>query len=91
MDLQFFRVKKYQMPTAVIPPGCGPMIVILKTKDQYEVGSKISVKYHPTLFSRVYIEGMSEPGMGDVKTGVMFILPGAVPAAPGILLEKLRR
>ncbi len=72
-------------------PGFSPMTVTFNTKEQYEVGSEITVKYHPTSFTRVYIEGISETGKDDVIQGMVFILAGIVLSAAGILLEKLRK
>lgn len=72
-------------------PGFSPMTVTFKTKEQYEVGSEITVKYHPTSFTRVYIEGISETGKNDVIQGMVFILAGIFLSAAGIFLEKLRR
>ena len=44
--------------TVEYTPGYSPMTVTFDTKEQYEVGSGITVKYHPTSFTKVYIEGM---------------------------------
>ena len=70
-------------------PGYSPMTVTLKTKKQYDVGTEATVKYHPTSFTRVYIEGMSSTGKDNILFGVMSILGGIVLSALGVLLEKL--
>lgn len=77
--------------TVEYTPGYSTMTVILNTKRQYESGSEVPVKYHPTSFTRVYIEGMSETGREDVKTGGIFILSGAVLSALGVFTDKIRK
>ena len=72
-------------------PGFCPMTATFNTKEQYEVGTEITVKYHPTSFTKVYIEGISETGKKDVMQGIVFILAGVVLAAAGIFSEKLRK
>ena len=51
----------------------------------------ISFKYHPTSFTKVYIEGISETGKNDVMQGIVFILAGIILSAAGIFLEKQRK
>ena len=77
--------------TVEYTPGYSPMTVTFNTKEQYEVGSEITVKFHPTSFTKVYIEGMSETGKKDVLQGEIFILVGVLLSALGIVLEKLRK
>ena len=71
--------------------GYSPMTVTFKTKDRHEVGEEIPVMVHPTSFTRVYVEGMSPTGKDDVIRGVIFVAGGAVLAALGIVLEKVRK
>ena len=72
-------------------PGFNPMNVTFNTKEQYEVGTEIAVKYNPTSFTKVYIEGVSETGKNNVIQGIVFILVGVFLSAAGIFLEKLRK
>ena len=77
--------------TVEYTPGYNPMTLTFDTKEQYEVGTEITVKYHPTSFTKVYIEGMSETGKNNILQGVVFILAGIILSAVGMVLEKLRR
>ncbi len=72
-------------------PGFSPMTVTFNTKEPYEVGTEITVKYHPTSFTKVYIEGISETGKTDTMQGILFILAGILLSVVGIFLEKLRK
>ena len=77
--------------TVEYTPGYSPMTVTLRTKKQYEPGTEIAVKYNPTSFTKIYIEGMSETGSADRTQGILFIALGAVLAAAGMFLKKLRK
>lgn len=77
--------------TVEYTPGYSPMTVTLKTKNQYTAGTEIPMKYHPTSFTRVYIEGMSPTGKDDVIQGAVFIAVGAILAVVGFVLEKARK
>ena len=77
--------------TVEYTPGYSPMTVTLKTKEQYKTGTEILVKYHPTSFSKVYIEGMSPTGKNDVIQGAIFLAVGAALSAVGFLLEKSKK
>lgn len=74
--------------TVEYTPGYSPMTVTFKTKNQYDVGTEIPVKYHPTSFTKVYIEGMSPTGKNDVAQGILFVAVGAVLAAVGFVLDR---
>ena len=77
--------------TVEYTPGYSPMTVTLKTKKQYDPGTEIPMKYHPTSFTKVYIEGMSPTGKDDTVQGAIFLGAGAVLAAVGFALEKGRK
>ena len=77
--------------TVEYTPGYSPMTVTLKTKDPYEIGTEVPVKYHPTSFKKVYIEGMSPTGKNDVIQGTIFAAVGAVLSVAGFFLEKSRK
>ena len=65
-------------------PGYEPMTVTLNTKKQYNPGTEIPMRYHPTSFSRIYVEGISPTGKDDMGAG-------AVLAAVGFVFEKRRK
>ena len=77
--------------TVEYTPGYSPMTVTLKTKKQYDPGSEVPLKYHPTSFREVYVEGMSPTGKDDVVQGAIFLGAGAVLTAVGFALEKGRK
>ncbi len=77
--------------TVEYTPGYSPMTVTLKTKEPYEVGAEVPVKYHPTSFKKVCIEGMSPTGKNDVIQGAIFVAVGAVLSVGGFFLEKSRK
>ncbi len=77
--------------TVEYTPGYSPISVTLKTKDPYEIGAEVPVKYHPTSFKKVYIEGMSPTGKNDVIRGTIFVAAGAALSALGFFLEKGRK
>ena len=70
-------------------PGYSPMTVTLKSQTALEPGTEITVSYHPTSFTKVYIEGISPTGAEDRKTGIILIVIGAVLAAAGFFLDRL--
>lgn len=72
-------------------PGYEPMTVTLNTKKQYDPGTEIPMKYHPTSFSRIYVEGISPTGKDDVVQGMIFFGAGAVLVAVGFAFEKRRK
>ena len=71
-------------------PGYSPMTITVDTKEQYTPGTEITVNYHPTSFTRTYIEGISSTGKDDIASGIKMILAGAVLAAAGYFLEKMK-
>lgn len=77
--------------TVEYTPGYSPMSVTLKTKNQYEIGTEVPVKYRPDSFKKVYVEGMSPTGKNDVIQGAVFVAAGAVLTALGFILEKSKK
>lgn len=72
-------------------PGYEPMNVTIRTKKAYEIGTEVTVKYNPTSFTRVYIEGMSPTGKDNAVQGAVFILVGVILTAAGCFLDRARK
>ena len=53
--------------TVEYTPGYNPMTITMQTKSQYDVGTEVPMRYNPTSFTKVYIEGMSPEGKGTVS------------------------
>ena len=77
--------------TVEYTPGYSPMSITLTTKQSYETGTEVPVNYQPDSFTRVYIEGMTPTGKKDMVQGIVFLLAGAVLAALGAFLDRLRK
>ena len=77
--------------TVEYTPGFNPMTVTLNTEKQYDAGTEVTVKYNPTSFTKVYIEGMSSTGKNDSFQGMVFILAGILLSALGVLVGRFRQ
>lgn len=77
------------LTTIEYTPGYSPISVTLDTKQKYDVGSEMIVKYEPMSFSNIYIEGITKTGSSDRITGLIEILAGVVLTAAGYFLAKL--
>ena len=79
------------LTTVEYTPGYSPMTVSYETKEQYEAGTEVTVKMEPNSFTHVYIEGMTPTGSADRTQGIIMALVGAVLAAAGFGMRKMRK
>ncbi len=69
-------------------PGYSPVSVTLDSKEKYDPGDEIPVKYDPMSFRNINIEGITKTGSSDRVTGIIEILAGAALVAAGLFLSK---